>query len=157
MRDVSHALISLETRYADGILGGAKRVELRRRPMKVSAGATLWLYAKVPTGEVVGRARIRALHHLAPSTLWKRFGDVSGLTRREFFDYFDGLPKGFALELEAPERLAAGIPLEAMRCLADRFQPPQFFQHLSHEGPLVSAFMSVLSSIHEPTTSSAGD
>jgi len=140
MTDTTHALISLEERFAEGILDGTKQVELRRRPMRLSVGATIWLYVKVPIGEVIGSVEVLSLQALAPSTLWRRYGDVSGLRRSEFFDYFADVERGFALVLSNPVRLTRPFPLERLRTLNGRFQPPQFFQHLASDGPLVSAF-----------------
>ena len=48
-------LISLEVRHAESILQGYKLVEFRRRTMKILPGATLWIYAKVPVGELNSR------------------------------------------------------------------------------------------------------
>ena len=84
MSDADHILISLEPRYAESILERIKLVELRRRAMKVKVGATVWLYAKLPVGSIVGRATVRANHVLAPSTLWRRFGAVSAISRGSF-------------------------------------------------------------------------
>ena len=140
MNEAAHALISLEERFAEGILNGIKLVELRRRPMRLSVGATIWLYVKVPVGKVTGSAQVRSLHALAPETLWRRYGDVSGLSRAEFFDYFSGVKRGFVLVLGNPTRLSSPVPLERLRSLNDGFQPPQFFQHLANDGALVAAF-----------------
>ena len=137
----AHALISLEPRFAEGILNGTKLVELRRRPMRLGAGTTVWLYVKVPVGKVVGSVQVHAGHLLAPTTLWRRYGDVSGLSRAEFFDYFGGLRQGFALVLKRPTRLDVGVALDELRMLNDGFQPPQFFQHLAGESALVSALL----------------
>lgn len=140
MNDDAHALISLEERFAEGILSGVKLVELRRRPMRLSVGTTIWMYVKVPVGEVVGSVQVRSTHALAPETLWRRYGDVSGLSRTEFLDYFSGVKRGFVLVLSNPSRLASPLPLEKLRSLNDGFQPPQFFQHLDSDGALVCAF-----------------
>lgn len=142
MTDSTHALISLEARFAEGILSGSKRVELRRRPMRLLVGTTIWMYVKVPIGKVIGSVKVQSLHALAPSTLWRRYGDVSGLSRAEFFDYFVGVERGFVLVLEEPAKLARPVPLGKLRTLNDGFHPPQFFQHLAKDGPLVSAFTS---------------
>lgn len=136
----AHALISLEERFAEGILSGEKLVELRRRPMRLNAGTTVWMYVKVPVGEVIGSAQVHSLHTLAPQTLWRKYGDVSGLSRAEFFDYFSGVERGFVLVLDNPVRLNNPVPLERLRILNDGFQPPQFFQHLANDGALVTAF-----------------
>lgn len=139
MNEAAHALISLEERFAEGILNGEKLVELRRRPMRLSVGTTLWMYAKMPVGKVIGSAEVRSLHALAPVTIWKKYGGVSGLTRAEFFEYFLGVDRGFVLLLRNPCRLPMPLSLERLRGLNDGFQPPQFFTRLAADGVLVSA------------------
>lgn len=136
----AHALISLEERFAEGILNGEKLVELRRRPMRLNVGTTVWMYVKVPVGKVIGSVQVRSLHTLAPQTLWRKYGDVSGLSRAEFFDYFSGVERGFVLALANPVRLGNSVPLERLRILNKGFQPPQFFQHLANDGALVAEF-----------------
>jgi predicted transcriptional regulator len=145
MNNAAHALISLEERFAEGILNGNKLVELRRRPMRMTVGTTIWMYVKVPVGKVVGSAQVQSLHTLAPTTLWKRYGDVSGLSRAEFFAYFSGVARGFVLVLCRPSRLPSPLTLQRLRSLNDGFQPPQFFAHLASDGALVSALSGVAS------------
>ncbi|MBN9463988.1 MAG: hypothetical protein J0H00_22540 [Burkholderiales bacterium] len=149
----AHALISLEERFAEGILNGEKLVELRRRPMRLNIGATVWMYVKVPVGEVIGSAQVRSLHTLTPQTLWRKYGNVSGLSRTEFFDYLSGVEHGFVLVLDSPVRLKNPVPLERLRILNNGFQPPQFFQHLANDGALVTAFSGNVT-VRAPTTRS---
>jgi predicted transcriptional regulator len=145
-----HALISLEERFAEGILNGTKRVELRRRPMRLSEGTTIWMYVKVPIGKVIGSFVVGSMHSLAPTTLWRRYGPVSGLRKAEFLQYFDGNKQGFVLVLERPKRLSYPVTLARLRQLNGAFQPPQFFQHLDGQGPLVSAFTGGSASLPRP-------
>ena len=140
MTDKSHALISLKDKFATGILNGDKLVELRRRPMRLTVGTTIWIYVKVPVGKVVGSARIRCLDASPPRALWRAYGEVSGLNKDEFFDYFSGVDHGFGLVLENPERLDRPITLQRLRDLNQGFQPPQFFLRLANDGALVAAF-----------------
>lgn len=136
MNDKQHILISLASRHADKIFSGQKQVELRRRPMCVGPGATVWIYVKLPVGSIVGRARIEAVHASSPASLWRRFGSMSGLSKQEFFAYFAGVKKGFALVLEGAQRLRQSLSLEALRKAAKRFQPPQFFIRLTADHPV---------------------
>ena len=108
-------LISLEPRHAENILEGRKRVELRRRTMNVTIGSTVWMYAKLPVGSIIGRAIVAAIHVLAPATLWRRFGAVSGISRSEFFEYFADRDQGIALELSDCRRLTHAFDLGALR------------------------------------------
>lgn len=134
-----HILISLEPRHADNIFAGRKRVELRRRTMNVSPGATLWIYVKLPVGSIVGHAKIEKVHTSSPAALWRRYGSVSGLSKHEFFAYFGDVEQGIALVLEQSTRLRISLSLETLRKVAGGFQPPQFFARLTSEHPLHEA------------------
>lgn len=139
MDNNEHILISLESRHADNIFSGHKRVELRRRTMNVSPGSTLWIYVKLPVGSIVGYAKIGKVHSSSPAALWRRYGSVSGLSRHEFFEYFGGVEQGVALVLEQSTRLRISLSLEALRKVDEGFQPPQFFARLTSEHPLREA------------------
>jgi len=97
------------------------------------------MYAKVPAGKVIGSAQVRSLHMLSLKTLWRKYGDVSGLKRVEFFNYFSGIEQGFVLVLDKPKRLPIPLSLEQLRSLDGGFQPPQFFHRLASDGALVTA------------------
>ena len=128
MNNGQHVLVSLESRHAENILSGTKRVELRRRKMHIEKGTTVWLYVKQPVAAIIGKATVNTLCSLEPDLLWKKFSSTSGLTREEFFGYFAGVTEGFALGLSAPERLKAPLHLKDLRKVAPGFQPPQFFK-----------------------------
>lgn len=136
-------LISLAPRHAENIFTGRKQVELRRRPMNVVPGTIVWVYVKLPVGSIIGRVKIVAIHASSPAALWRRFGSVSGLSRSEFFDYFNGVTAGVALVLENAQRLHRSLSLNALREHADGFQPPQFFVRLGAKHPFHEAIASV--------------
>lgn len=125
-----NVLISLEGKYANQVMAGTKVIELRRRSMAISAGTTVWLYAKAPTSAVLGCARVSEVYLLAPTTLWRRFSKLTGLTRGEFFDYFEGASQGFAMRLAGFEPLPSALPLDTIRRRSEGFHPPQFFARL---------------------------
>ena len=142
MGNDEHILISLESRHAENIFAGHKRVELRRRTMNISPGATLWIYVKLPVGSIIGHARIDKVHESSPNALWRRYGSVSGLSKHEFFSYFGGVEHGVALVLEQSKRLRSSLSLKALRQVDEGFQPPQFFARLTSEHPLHEAVTS---------------
>lgn len=139
MPEAAHVLISLEQRHAENILSGSKHVELRRRRMKIASGTIVWFYVKKPVGSVVGYACVADSHLHSPLTLWRRFSAVSGLTRQEFFSYFSGRSKGFALSLVGVERLDAPVSLEALRKVSATFHPPQFFLRMPADSRVLRA------------------
>lgn len=139
MRNEEHILISLTPRHAENIFAGHKLVELRRRTMNITPGTKAWVYVKLPVGAIIGRVTIRAIHNSTPTSLWRRFGLVSGLSRSEFFDYFGDVTRGVALELEDVKKLRQSISLAALRKASSSFQPPQFFVRLSSDNSLLNA------------------
>lgn len=139
MTDDAHILISLESRHADRIYAGTKRVELRRRPINVLPGTRVWIYEKVPVGSITGSARVEAIHIAAPTKLWKEFGHVSGLSRSEFFDYLSNVTSACALVLQSAAPAKRPMPLSTLRKLARGFQPPQFFLRLDRAHPFCIA------------------
>lgn len=142
MGNSEHILISLEPRHAENIFAGQKLVELRRRTMNVLPGTTLWIYVKLPVGSIVGNAIVGKVHASSPNTLWRRYGSVSGLSKREFFSYFGGAEQGVALVLEKSKRLQSSLSLKVLRQVDEGFQPPQFFVRLTSEHPLHEALRS---------------
>lgn len=139
MNNDKHLLISLGERHARNIFAGTKRVELRRREMRVDPGDTVWIYVKLPVGCVAGYATVESTHTMSPAQLWRRFGSCSGLERTEFFDYFAGVKRAFALSLTDAQVLPNPVSLAGLREASSGFQPPQFFSRVEAGGPLFSA------------------
>jgi len=139
MFDGEQILISLEPRHASNILSGEKGVELRRRSMKVQPGDKVWLYSKIPVGSVVGSVIVDEVYSGSPSTIWRKYGGKSGITKAEFNSYFSGVAQGFVLIVGKTKKLNNAITLGALREISDDFHPPQFFVRLWSESPVLAA------------------
>lgn len=139
MRDPEHILISLAPRHAKNIFDGLKQIELRRRPMNVEPGTIVWIYVTLPVGLLIGRAKIAAVHTSSPNALWRKFGSVSGLAKNEFLAYLAGLEKGVVLVLEDVKTLREPLSLQALRHIAEGFNPPQFFIRINNQHPFFSS------------------
>lgn len=139
MTNAQHILISLEPRHAENILSGRKRVELRKRPMNVGAGTTVWIYSKLPVGSVVGKAKVSEVHAATPASIWRRFGKDTGVTKQEFSDYYGESAQAVVLVLEETTRFERAISLAHLRKTTGAFYPPQFFTHLFPEHPVFKA------------------
>ncbi len=107
--------------------------------MNLAPGAIVWIYVKLPVGSIVGQMTVSNVHLASPSTLWRKFGAVSGLTRGEFYGYFEGVEQGFALEITKPKRMNSSVSLEDLRKVSSGFHPPQFFTHLPAQHPIYGA------------------
>jgi predicted transcriptional regulator len=144
MSNGGNILISLTPRHAESVFSGFKTVELRRKTMRINSGTKAWVYVKLPVGAIIGNVEIKAVHALSPTMLWRRFGSVSGLSESEFFNYFEGVEIGTALELGELNQFENMLPLHALRLITGKFQPPQFFTYLSDHDPILRAAIAKL-------------
>lgn len=143
MQPNQHVLISLDERHANNILAGTKQVELRRRTMHVEPGSTVWFYVKKPVGAVVGFATVGTTYSATPSTVWRKYSSVSGLSKSEFMSYFDGVAVASAMGLSGAKKLKKPITLEALRTAMPGFHPPQFYCRLEANSPVRRRLLAV--------------
>lgn len=136
MQTTQHVLISLDERHATNILAGTKQVELRRRTMHVEPGSTVWLYVKKPVGAIVGFATVGKTYSAAPSTVWRKYGSVSGLSKSEFMSYFEGAVVASAMALSGSKKLKTPVTLDALRAAIPGFHPPQFYCRLKTDSSI---------------------
>lgn len=130
-------LISIHPVYSDLIFKREKRVELRRKFDPALAGSRLLIYSTLPTGAIIGHARIGKVHALSPTEIWKRFSDVAMIGESDFWQYFADRNRGFVLEIENPQHFQAPITLKDMRSRYS-LKPPQSYMFLGkpHSGIL---------------------
>lgn len=125
-----NVLLSIKPEYANAILSGNKRYELRRSIFKDESVQTLFMYASSPVKRIVGKFEISSIINKSPRELWDEVKDGSGVTSDLFFHYFDGCKKGYAIEVENP--LAFKPPADPYILIND-FRAPQSFCYLTNE------------------------
>jgi predicted transcriptional regulator len=127
----NHAILfSVRPRFAEMIFADTKTVELRRIRPKVSPGDLAFVYVSSPAKELQGAFEIGKIVSASPSTLWKKVGAKSGISRREFLTYFQGKKQAHALTIKKAWKLAAPICLSTLRQRKGGFRPPQSFHYL---------------------------
>jgi len=124
-------LLSVRPRFAESILAGTKRVEIRRQRPGVQPGTPVIIYATKPVAAVVGTALIDRVYEGSPSDLWVDYHPQMGVTRREFDEYLDGAATAYVLMLTSAQRLSSPLTLDDMRESA-AFQPPRSYRYLNH-------------------------
>jgi predicted transcriptional regulator len=122
-------LLSVRPRFAESILSGAKRAEIRRLRPAVRPGTPAIIYATRPIGAVVGTACIDRVCHGTPSILWEEYQSQTGVTQQEFDRYLHGLSTAYLLILSDVHRLTCPLTPEDMRESA-AFQPPRSYRYL---------------------------
>ncbi len=130
-------LLSLRPRYAQAILDGAKTVELRRTRISAPDGTLVILYATAPIRSVVGTTKLAGRFIGTPVQVWTYCGSRTGLTKREYDDYFRGADLATALLLAAPRPLDAWHSLAELRESQPSFRPPQSFRYVADQDPVL--------------------
>ncbi len=124
-------LLSIKPEHASKIFAGSKTVELRRTRPKLNDGDLVVVYVSSPVKAIKGAFEVGRILSGTPAGLWKRVKDRSGLTWREFCDYFTDAEVGYALEIKKAWTYKVPINLQCIRKLWDDFNPPQSYRYLS--------------------------
>lgn len=119
--------MSIHPCYAERILSGEKKVEFRRRPLARPVSHIV-IYATSPICAVVGVSEIREVICASPRALWESYAAVAGISRSDFFRYFEGRDQGVAFVFRSVVSCRSPLPLGSAG-LPD--SPPQAFQYLS--------------------------
>lgn len=110
-----NVIISIRPEYANKIIDGEKKIELRRKfPIQEIEGGIALIYASSPIQKIIGHAIIKEVKKLSINELWKKYGKQACVTKDFFLDYFNGLDEGFALILDNPIKLADPLDIRRM-------------------------------------------
>jgi predicted transcriptional regulator/DNA-binding XRE family transcriptional regulator len=123
-RDV---VLSVRPLYSEKIIQGEKTIELRRRfPMSAPRGTIAYIYSTSPVRAMVGSAEIQDVVKLPIGDIWKKFGKMAHIDRKNFDDYFSGLKDGYALRFTNARPFTRPVDLSELRKRFG-FEPPQSF------------------------------
>jgi len=122
-------LLSVRPQYAHALLAGTKTAEVRRRFPDLDAGTILYVYSSSPERQVIGTLRLKAVHQLHPTTVWRRFKRMIGIDQAYLDDYLQGASNAAIVEVDEPQRWAGTVTLHQLRsdlCL----EPAQSYRYL---------------------------
>jgi predicted transcriptional regulator len=125
---VTNVLMSIHPEYAEAILLGTKRYELRRMRPQFPPGTIVWLYATKPRGAIVGCFESGEIIAGAPWTLWRSLGSDLGIESKAFRAYVAGCERVFAIEIRAARPAPSDLPMPA------GLIPPQSYMYLPVQG-----------------------
>lgn len=118
-------LISIRPRFVKDIFSGMKSVELRRQRIQAKPGDLLFVYETSPVMAIMGFVVVVAVETRQVNSLWPRVRSYSGVTRREYAEYFTGVDQASAIHLAQPTLLDEPIVLSNMREVSPAFHPPR--------------------------------
>jgi predicted transcriptional regulator/ribosomal protein S18 acetylase RimI-like enzyme len=127
-------LISVKPEYATKIEQGEKLVEFRRKFATCSESMHAFFYVSSPTKEIRFSACIDKVIKDQPTCLWETYGNVSGIDKERFSEYFSTINAGYALPLSQVGMLSNPISLSELRSYEPSFTPPQSYCWLRKNG-----------------------
>ena len=110
----SAIVMSIHPRWVDAILSGHKTFELRRRAPDRELAKGIMIYSTAPTSALVAIGDIQDIVRAPPQLLWSEIGTMSGCSKAEFFQYFEGVNVASALKLTNVRRISP-LPLALLR------------------------------------------
>ena len=119
-------LLSIKPKYVKEIFQGNKLYEFRRSIFKKKTGKIL-VYESSPTKRIVGEIVLGNIIEDTPQNLWNELKDFSGINKKDFFKYFGGKEKGFALEIK--KFIEYKKPINPYNMIKG-FRPPQSFYYM---------------------------
>lgn len=90
-------VLSVKPTFAERIVSGAKKVEVRRRFPDKWEGATVLIYSSSPARQFVGEAVIERVVTGPVREIWAEFSEGIGCSKREYMDYCNGTKRVSAL------------------------------------------------------------
>jgi predicted transcriptional regulator len=121
-------LLSVRPQYAHALLAGTKTAEVRRRFPDLDAGTVLYVYSSSPERQVIGTLRLKAVHQLHPTTVWRRFKRMIGIDQAYLDDYLQGATNAAIVEVDEPQQWAETVTLQQLRHLG--LEPAQSYRYL---------------------------
>ena len=119
-------LLSIRPEFANKIFGGNKNFEYRKVIFRRREITTVVVYASAPIRRVIGEFKVAGIHESSPKALWGLTSDFSGISEDQYWKYFRGRTRAYAIEIG--ERLLYPSP----RSIEDEYgvRPPQSFLYV---------------------------
>ena len=127
----SVVLLSVRSPHVERLLSGEKTVEFRRRPWRVPDGATVLLYGSRERRAIVGSLTVESTAVGSPSAMWVSHGARSGLTRREYREYFAGATVAMAINVGRVRQLVEPLTLTELRRRSAAFRVAQSYRFMA--------------------------
>jgi len=119
-------VLAIRPNYAHAIMSGEKKVEFRRNGAPINITHIVF-YSTSPDQKIIGYCDVVQCVVTSPQTLWRKYGAQGGISRKDFFTYYEGVTKGKCYILKKPQRFVRPILLKDCWSFS---RPPQSFAYL---------------------------
>lgn len=109
--EYNEILLPIKKIYSDLIFEGSKGFEFRKSASKVVPNI-IHVYEAEGNKKIVGRLSIEGLIIDEPESVWEWCKDSAGISKEDFFKYFEGCDTAYAYVIEDTYRFAKPRSLE---------------------------------------------
>lgn len=127
-------LLSIKPKYVEQIENGSKLYEFRRVIFKQDIDE-IYVYATAPIKQIVGKICIDEIIEDTPKNLWYSFKHSAGIDKKDFFEYFSGKEKGYAIKIK--DFVSFDEPIDPYQ-KNPNFVPPQSYAYLDNILPMIA-------------------
>ncbi|RLG77621.1 MAG: DNA-binding protein [Thermoprotei archaeon] len=138
-----YVLMSVKPVFANEILSGTKKYELRSKGQRIETGDVVIVYASAPVKSIVGLFRVGEVFIVEYPELVRLFqrGVLRGVTERDIQFMYGKKRPILVLEVVEPKRIATPITLAELREIMPGFRPPINYLRISRENPIAKEVM----------------
>jgi len=123
-------LLSIKPKYVKSIIDGEKRYEFRKTIFKNREIDRIYIYSSSPVKKIVGTFEIGGILEDHPNDLWDTVKDYAGINDRDFFAYFEGKSRAFAIGIQNLQEFID--PIDPWKTMPG-FVPPQSYCYVDGE------------------------
>ncbi|TWP31789.1 ASCH domain-containing protein [Apibacter muscae] len=129
---LTNVILSIKPTYANAILSGLKKVEFRKKIFKKPVDK-IFIYSSSPQKMIIGYFTFSEIMEDTPKNIWDKFNKVGGIGKKDFFEYFKGVEKGYSIIINSYEKFKIEIdPIEFI----EEFSAPQSYIYLDDKSSL---------------------
>ena len=133
-------VISVRPEFAQGLMSGCKKVEVRRRFSDSWEGSHALVYSTRPQASFVGSFVIDRVVCARPAEIWASFGTDIGSTHEQFMEYTSGAQHVWALV--AGDRIPFKFPIpltQLSRLVSSDIDAPQSYCRMRQDSAMEEA------------------
>lgn len=127
-------LLSIKPKYIEQIENGSKLYEFRKVIFKQDT-EEIYIYATAPIKQIVGKFCIDEIIEDTPQNLWHSFRRNAGINKNDFFEYFSGKDKGYAIKIKS--FISFKKPIDPYQ-ENPNFVPPQSYAYINNVLPQIN-------------------
>jgi predicted transcriptional regulator len=120
-------LLSIKPKYVKSIIEGGKRYEFRKTIFRNREIDRIYIYSSSPVKKIVASFEVGEILEDHPIDLWDNVKEYAGIDDQDFFSYFAGKSRAFAIGIRDLREISTPIdPRETV----PGFVPPQSYCYL---------------------------